>query len=120
MFERNFVLQTISDLSKEALGHRAILNFPKMTDSDLSRHWDAYQDAALQRWEMDQKKEDDAFERWKKDINRIMIETKRDRISAIRADMQMMGEPSDVQFYCHMRGIITYTDEVLAILNRKI
>ena len=101
------MLQTISDLSKEAYGFRVRKDFAAMTDAELQHQWDRFLDAADDRETQGIRAEELAYDKW---ISHVTSLTRINSVSlatAIRWDMDAEGahDDRDIGYYCHVTGI---------------
>ena len=107
--ERNEMLQTISDLSKEAYGYRVRLDYATMSDAELRDTWDGFIRAADAAFEQEKVQAARAKTIWEEDIQQLIKVGAGDRATAIRWDMEAMdaknGDQLDAGYYCYLRGI---------------
>jgi patatin-like phospholipase/acyl hydrolase len=112
--ERNEMLQTISDLSKEAYGFRVRLDYDAMSDADLQDTWDGFMRTANAAFEQEKAQAARAKTIWEADIQQLIEIGAGNRATAIRWDMEAMdaknGEHFDAGYYCYLRGI-DYSNE---------
>ena len=102
---RNEMLETISDLSKDAYGYRVRRDYYAMTDSELQETWDFYMRAANDSFELEQRAYVRAEHEWEKHLSALIAAGAGNRATAIRWDMQAEDAGTDVGYYCFLKGI---------------
>lgn len=114
MMHRSEMLQTISDLSKDAYGYRVRYDYEAMSDEELSATWDRFYDDMLVRDAAEKAAEESAWNEFVEYTDRLMKDHGIDRATALRWDVEAMnafnGDRVDIGYYCYLRGI-SYTKE---------
>jgi len=104
-FSREFLLNEISDLSKEAYGFRFRLNYDAMTDAELQATWDGFIETAQRAAEEERQAEIVFQAKWEAHIAALMDDHGIDHATALAWDMDAMDCKDDVGFYCFRWGI---------------
>lgn len=105
--EREFILDTISDLHKDAYGFRPsnFASFRAMNDDQLQAVYHDLVAAVQSSIEEDKRREAAASDEWNAHIIHLMEVGAKDRATAIRWDMDAMGAGPDVGYYCYLCGL---------------
>lgn len=105
LYDRNEVLLSISDVSKEAYGYRVRQNYAAMSDEDLFATYDQYLSDAAHAAVEEVEREQAATKAWNAHICNLMNAHGISRRDALRWDMEAEGAEGDVSYYCFLVGI---------------
>ena len=102
---RSEMLETISDLSKEAYGFRIRIDFSAMSDGELQETWDSYLKLADESCEQEKRAYARAEKAWEEHLASLIAAGAGDRATAIRWDLQAENADNDAGYYCFLKGI---------------
>ena len=101
--ERNEMLLTISDLSKDAFGYRVRHDYAAMSDDELQSMWDYFMDAAQEAAHLEAKREREAIAALDAYLVQMMEDHGITYDTAIRWDLQAnnvdINDRQDVEYY---------------------
>ena len=101
--ERNEMLLTISDLSKDAFGYRVRHDYASMSDDELQSMWDYFMDAAQEAAQLEAKREREAIAALDAYLVQMMEDHGITYDTAIRWDLQAnnvdINDRQDVEYY---------------------
>jgi hypothetical protein len=109
-YDRNEVLNSISDASKEAYGYRVRRDYAALSDEDLFATYEGYLNDASRAAREEAEREEEAKEAWNAHLCRLMHTYGLSRRDALRWDMQANGVEGEVRDYCYLLGISYYTE----------
>ena len=103
---REEILQNISDLTKDATGHRERENWDEMSDAELVAAWNYWANAADETCREEREAEARNYAEWFERLTATSLEFRVNLSTAIRWDMDAEDiDHSDVGYYCHRVGI---------------
>ena len=105
LFDRESILMSISDASKEAYGFRVRRNYAAMSDEELLDTYNGYcRDITIAIAE-EKEREEAAYYAWEAHLSKLMDRYGVSRCDAIRWDMEAEGAEGDASYYCFLVGI---------------
>jgi hypothetical protein len=105
LYDRNEVLLSISDVSKEAYGYRVRQNYAALSDEELFATYDLYLRDASRAAVEELEREEAATKAWNAHICNLMNAHGISRRDALRWDLEAEGAKGDPSYYCFLVGI---------------
>ena len=105
LFDRESILMSISDASKEAYGYRVRRNYAALSDEELLDTYNGYcRDIAIAIAE-ETEREEAATTAWNAHLAELSDRYGISRKDALRWDMEAEGAENDPSYYCFLVGI---------------
>lgn len=118
--EREDILNTISDLTKDAYGFRVrYIDWNSMSDDELLADYNRWLERAQESARREEEMENLNYRNWLSHIEEVMAVGASTKATAILWDMQSMGvDKTDVGYYCYLHGIgYSHESEIETILK---
>lgn len=103
--EREYMLNSISDLSKDATGCRVRWNYEAMDDAELQSSWDYFIRELEESNVRDAERAIAAQKRWENHIESLVALGAGNRATAIRWDMDANNIMQGAGEYCYVHGL---------------